>query len=118
MLARGESRKNCAHSAAGISCPETPGYRARSSRDNTLSHIALNNLSEFEQWLKSPSDSRPRPQPAIITALEKFVECGVMRYGAVRFRCPDCGYMNTPAAPAYRLPAGRHEGIDPAPADD
>ena len=73
------------------SCPETPVYRARNPGGDPLSRIVLNNLPEFEQWLKNPSDLRPRPHPAIITALEKFVECGVMRFGAVRFRCPECG---------------------------
>ena len=69
----------------------TPCYRARDPGGSALSQIVLNNLPKFEQWLKNPSDSRLRPHPAVITALEKFVECGVMRYGVVRFRCPECG---------------------------
>ena len=73
------------------SCRETPGYRARNPGGSPLSRIVLGNLPEFEQWLKNPTDSRPRPHPAVITALEKFVECGVMRYGVVRYRCPGCG---------------------------
>ena len=73
------------------SCDKKPGYRARNPGADPLARIVLNNLQEFEQWLKNPSDTRPRPHPAIITALEKFVECGVMRFGAVRFRCPECG---------------------------
>ncbi|HOZ01381.1 MAG TPA: transposase, partial [Candidatus Syntrophosphaera sp.] len=73
------------------SCQKTLGYRARDPGGSPLSRIVLNNLPEFEQWLKNPSDSQPHPHPAVITALEKFVECGVMRYGAVRFRCPECG---------------------------
>ena len=73
------------------SCRETPGYRAHNPGASPLSRIVLGNLPEFEQWLKNPHDSRPRPHPAVITALEKFVECGVMRYGVVRFRCPECG---------------------------
>lgn len=41
----------------------------------------------------SGPDSRPlRPHPRVITALGKFIKCGVMRYGAVRFRCPECGH--------------------------
>ena len=70
---------------------ETPCYRARDPGASPLSRIVLNNLPEFEQWLKNQPDSRPRPHPAVINALEKFVECGVLRYGAVRFRCPECG---------------------------
>ncbi|MDO8805704.1 MAG: transposase [Elusimicrobiota bacterium] len=43
--------------------------------------------------MKNPPDSRPpRPQPAVISTLGKFIECGVMRYGAVRFRCPKRGH--------------------------
>ncbi|PIU19625.1 MAG: hypothetical protein COT18_06540, partial [Elusimicrobia bacterium CG08_land_8_20_14_0_20_59_10] len=56
-----------------------------------MSQIVLNNLQEFGQWLKNSTDARPRPHPSIIAAFEKFVECGVMRYGVVRFRCPECG---------------------------
>ena len=72
------------------SCRETPGYRARNPGDSPLALIVLNNLQKFEQWLKTPPDSRPHPHPAAITALEKFIECGVARYGVVRFRCPEC----------------------------
>jgi len=74
-----------AHSCHG----ETPVYRARTP--GPVSQIVLNNLQEFEQELNNPPDARPRPHPSIITAFEKFVECGVMRYGVVRFRCPECG---------------------------
>jgi hypothetical protein len=81
--------------AAGRSCRggrETPGYRARAP-GSPLSRIVLNNLQEFEHWLKYPPGPRPpRPQPGVITALEKFIEYGVMRYGAVLFRCPKCGH--------------------------
>ncbi|PIU19819.1 MAG: hypothetical protein COT18_05475, partial [Elusimicrobia bacterium CG08_land_8_20_14_0_20_59_10] len=81
--------------APGRSCcggHEAPGYRARAP-GSPLSRIVLNNLQEFERWLKNPAGSQPpRPQPGVITALEKFIECGVMRYGAVRFRCPKCGH--------------------------
>ena len=90
MLARGESRKPCSHPA---SRRKAPAYLARGRQDNALSRIVQNNLSEFEQWLRNPPDTRrPRPHHSIITALEKFIECGVMRFGAVRFRCPDCGH--------------------------
>ena len=79
------------HRGRDITHPEAPCYRARDTGGSALSQIVLNNLPEFEQWLKNPPDSRPRPHPTVITALEKFVECGVMRYGVVRFRCPECG---------------------------
>lgn len=73
------------------SCRETPGYRTRNPGGSPLVRIVLNTLQEFEQWPKNPIDSLPRPHPGVITALEKFVECGVARYGVVRFRCPECG---------------------------
>ena len=66
-------------------------YRARNTKNDPLNRLVLNNLQDFEQWLKNPPDNRPRPHPSIITAMEKYVECGVLRYGAVRYRCPDCG---------------------------
>ena len=75
---------------AGLSIKELT-YRARNTNNDPLNRLVLNNLQDFEQWLKNPPDNRPRPHPSIITALEKYVECGVLRYGAVRYRCPDCG---------------------------
>ena len=107
MCANVESRKTCNadgrilatadkstvsnRRGSNITPPETSCYRARDPGGSALFQIVLNNLPEFEQWLNDPSDSRPRPHPFVITALEKFVECGVMRYGVVRFRCPECG---------------------------
>ncbi len=72
-------------------CREKPGYRARNQEESPLSKIVLNNLQEFEQWLRGPPDPQSRPHPGAISALEKFAECGVARYGVVRFRCPECG---------------------------
>lgn len=83
----GETGRSCRVAANR----EKPIYRARNPGDSPLSKIVLNNLPEFEQWLKSPPDARPRPHPGAIAALEKFAECGVARYGVVRFRCPECG---------------------------
>lgn len=59
-------------------------YRARDTSKNPLNRIVLDNLLEFKERLKEPPSPRPRPHPAVINALEKFSECGVMRYGAVR----------------------------------
>ena len=89
MCANVGSRDSC--HAGGRASPETRGYRARNTADSALGRIVLNNLPEFEQWLHNPSDRRPRPHPSVINSLEKFIECGVIRYGAVRFRCPECG---------------------------
>lgn len=92
MLARGESRKNCVPSAGGGLCPSNPGYRARDPRKAVLNRIVTDNLPEFKLWMRDPPSRQPRPHPAVITAMEKFVECGDMRFGAVRYRCPDCGH--------------------------
>ena len=70
-----------------------PGeYRARNPLKNPLNRLVLENLAAFEAWLKEAPAGKPRPRPSVITALEKFTECGVLRYGAVRYRCPECGH--------------------------
>lgn len=71
---------------------EAPHYRARDPRRAVLNRIVLDNLPEFKLWLREPPDRKPRPHPAAITAMEKYVECGDMRFGAVRYLCPDCGH--------------------------
>ena len=67
-------------------------YRARNPLKNPLNRLVLENLAEFEGWLKETPTGKSRPRPSVITALEKFTECGVLRYGAVRYRCPECGH--------------------------
>ena len=92
MLARGAPYKTLPRSA-GVSCPATPGYRARDPRGAVLNRIVTDTLPEFKLWMRDHQpDRRSRPHPAVITAMEKFTECGDMRFGAVRFRCPDCGH--------------------------
>jgi len=59
-----------AHSCHG----ETPVYRARTP--GPVSQIVLNNLQEFEQWLKNPADLRARPQPGVITTLGRLMAIG------------------------------------------
>ena len=78
--------------AAARNCQPPGEYRARNPLKNPLNRLVLDNLAEFEAWLKDPPSGKPRPHPAVIAALEKFSECGVLRYGAVRYRCPECGY--------------------------
>ena len=81
---------------AADTCSAVPNtaarYRARDSSRNPLNRIVLDNLLEFKEWLKTPPTGKPRPHPMVVNAIEKFTECGVLRYGAVRFRCPECGY--------------------------
>ncbi len=67
-------------------------YRARNPAGNPLNRLALDHLLEFKEWLKSAPSRKPRPHPAALDALERFTECGVLRYGAVRYRCPECGH--------------------------
>jgi len=79
-------------SAAARNCKPPGEYRARNPFKNPLNRLVLDNLAEFEARLKEAPDGKPRPHPCVITALEKFTECGVLRYGAVRYRCPECGH--------------------------
>ncbi|MDD2805104.1 MAG: transposase [Elusimicrobiales bacterium] len=72
--------------------PAPREYRARNPLKNPLSRLVLDNLLEFEAWLKEAPAGKPRPHPSVINSLEKFTECGVLRYGAVRYRCPECGH--------------------------
>lgn len=45
-------------------------------------------LGYWLRLLRVPASPKPLPQPSVITALEKFTECGNLHYGAVRYRCP------------------------------
>ncbi len=81
----------CKHAAAR-NCPPLGEYRARNPLKNPLNRLVQDNLAEFDAWLKEPPAGKLRPHPGVITALEKFTECGVLRYGAVRYRCPGCGH--------------------------
>lgn len=67
-------------------------YRARNPAGNPLNRLALDHLLEFKEWLKSAPSRKPRPHAAALDALERYTECGVLRYGAVRYRCPGCGH--------------------------
>jgi hypothetical protein len=78
--------------AAAHNCRPPGEYRARNPLKNPLNRLVLDNLAEFEAWLKELPTGKPRPHPSVISALEKFTECGVLRYGAVRYRCPECGH--------------------------
>jgi hypothetical protein len=78
---------------AGTRKEVIPGaYRARHPHKSPLNRLVLDNFLEFKESLKEPPTGKPRPHPSVITAIEKFSECGVMRYGAVRYRCPECGH--------------------------
>ncbi len=53
--------------------------------------MVLDHLEEFAMRLAWPQDCKPRPNPAIIERFRKYIECGLSRFGVVRYRCPKCG---------------------------
>ncbi|MBI5208750.1 MAG: transposase zinc-binding domain-containing protein [Elusimicrobia bacterium] len=56
-----------------------------------MRRLVLDHLEEFCLRLKHSQDRRPSPHPSVSDHLRRFIECGVLRFGAVRYRCPDCG---------------------------
>lgn len=76
----------------GLQAAAPPPYIPRCRRDEPLARLVRDNLMEFAQTLRDPFDRRPKPRPFVVEALEKFSECGVPRFGVVRYRCPECGY--------------------------
>ena len=66
-------------------------YRARDARKSALHRLVLDHLEEFALRLRAPPDKRPWPRPAAEDHFRRFLECGIVRYGVVRFRCPRCG---------------------------
>ena len=66
-------------------------YRARDRVRGPLFRVVLDHLEEFAMCLAWPQDCRPRPHPAIIERFRKYIECGLSRFGVVRYRCPECG---------------------------
>jgi hypothetical protein len=48
-------------------------------------------LEEFALRLRQPPDKKPWPRRAVEDHFRRFLECGIMRFGAARYRCPRCG---------------------------
>ena len=65
-------------------------YRARDPRRRALRSLVLDHVEDFARQQRGPSDKRPRPSRSTPEAFLRFLECGIMRFGAVRYRCEDC----------------------------
>ena len=65
--------------------------RARDKAKGPLYRLVLDHLEEFEICLRRPQDHRPRPPRSVIEHLQKYIECGIARFGVMRFRCQQCG---------------------------
>ena len=52
--------------------------------------MVLDHLEEFAVSLRSPRAVRSRPPMRVVKHLQRFLECGIVRFGAMRFRCPRC----------------------------
>jgi hypothetical protein len=66
-------------------------YRGRDRVRGPLFRVVQDHLEEFAACLAWPRDRKPRPHPAIIERFRKSMECGLPRFGVVRYRCPKCG---------------------------
>ena len=68
-----------------------PRYRARDKTKGPLQRLVLDHLEEFAVLLRRPEDRRPRPPLSALQHLQRYIECGIVRFGVMRFRCPKCG---------------------------
>ena len=66
-------------------------YWARDRVKGPFSRVVLDHLEEFAVRLSWPQDCKPRPHPTVIESFRKYIECGLSRFGVVRYRCPKCG---------------------------
>ena len=66
-------------------------YRARDKIKGPLQRLVLDHLEEFAASLRRPQDLRPRPSLSVLLHLQRYIECGIARFGVMRFRCPKCG---------------------------
>jgi hypothetical protein len=85
---------------AAANCQSQGKYRARNPFKNPLNRLVLDNLAEFEAWRKDAPAGKPRPHRSVITAFEKFSECGVLRYGAALPAAPNAGMTSLWLSPA------------------
>lgn len=66
-------------------------YRARNAQASPLYRIVQDHLEEYLVRPRDPSDRRPGPNPLIEKSLRSFLECGIHRFGVIRYRCKECG---------------------------
>ena len=64
---------------------------SRDKAKGPLQKLVLDHLEDFEACLRRPRDRRPRPPPSVLQHLQRYIECGIARFGVMRFRCPKCG---------------------------
>ncbi|MCX5790444.1 MAG: transposase [Elusimicrobia bacterium] len=75
--------------ACAASASEVLGrYRPRQAQANPLYRLLQDNLEEY----LARGDPDPTFHPALAEkAFRAFLECGIPRFGVVRFQCPSCG---------------------------
>ncbi len=77
--------------AAQNASPDAPPrYRPRDARSSPLYRIVQDHLEGYLCGPKLPRDRRPSPYPCVEDNLRAFLECGIHRFGVVRFRCEKC----------------------------
>ncbi len=71
--------------------PEVPPrYRPRDARGTPLYRLVQDHLEDYLLELRLPKDRRPSPYSCVEKGLRAFLECGIHRFGVVRFRCRKC----------------------------
>jgi len=76
---------------AGAGCSEVASYRARDKAAGPLQRLVLDHLEDLTLCLRRPQDRRPQPPVSVLEHLQRYIECGIARFGVMRFRCPKCG---------------------------
>ena len=66
-------------------------YRPRHAAASPLYRIVSDHLEEYLLKPRLAADRRPVPHPVIERSLRSFLECGIHRFGVVRFQCKKCG---------------------------
>ncbi|MFM7204540.1 MAG: transposase zinc-binding domain-containing protein [Myxococcota bacterium] len=80
-----------------VSLPATSnfpaGYVPRHAQGTPLFRILQDHLETFLAEAERGEDSAGGfLRPEVRSTLEKFTECGVLRFGFARIKCPDCGH--------------------------
>ncbi len=63
-------------------------YQPRRARESPLYHIVEDNLETFLS--ETGASPEYHPAPFVEPSMRAFLECGVPRFGVVRFKCPSC----------------------------
>mgnify|MGYP001600509062 CR=1 FL=1 len=62
-------------------------YRPRHAAASPLYRLVSDHLEEYLLKPRLAADKRPVPHPVIERSLRSFLECGIHRFGVVRFQC-------------------------------